>query len=233
MFAQEQLIGMNKVNEQVRGIGMTSQRTRGRMIERLIEKGITNKKVLACFESVPRHLFVDEALGHKAYEDISVPIGYAQTLSQPYIVAKMSELVLAADHHERVLEIGTGSGFQTCVLANLVDEVCSIERIKPLQDKARKRLEILKLRNVQLKMADGFLGWPDEAPFDVIIGTAAPKLPPKELIDQLVPDGGRLIMPIGEEIQYLTVIDKKDDEIFVQKIEPVVFVPMLGGVKIK
>lgn len=212
---------------------MTSHRTRTRMIDRLVEQGIANPKVLACFEAVPRHLFVDEALGHKAYEDISVPIGYAQTLSQPYIVAKMSELVMTAPHHERVLEIGTGSGFQTCVLASLVDEVCSVERIQPLQVKARERLAELRLRNVHLKLADGFLGWPDEAPFDVIIGTAAPAEPPKELLDQLVPDGGRLIMPIGEEIQYLTVIDKHDDELKVQRIEPVVFVPMLNGVKHK
>lgn len=220
------------MNDVRRGIGMTSQRTRSRLIDRLVTKGITNPKVLACFEAVPRHLFVDEALGHKAYEDISVPIGYAQTLSQPYIVAKMSELVLEASHHERVLEIGTGSGFQTCVLANLVEEVYSVERIRPLQDKARKRLQALNLHNVSLKMADGFLGWPDEAPFDVIIGTAAPSAPPKELVDQLIPDGGRLIMPIGESVQYLTVIDKDGDELNIQKIEPVMFVPMLNGVKL-
>jgi protein-L-isoaspartate(D-aspartate) O-methyltransferase len=226
-----ELSGMNKLNKNVGGIGMTSARTRARMIERLVEQGIHNPKVLACFEAVPRHLFVDEALGHKAYEDISVPIGYAQTLSQPYIVAKMSELVLQASHHERVLEIGTGSGFQTCVLASLVDEVCSVERIKPLQDKARQRLSALKLHNVRLKLDDGFFGWPEEAPFDVIIGTAAPSQPPGELLDQLVPDGGRLIMPIGEEEQYLTVIDKNDEELTVTKIEPVVFVPMLSGVK--
>lgn len=210
---------------------MTSRRTRGRMIERLQEQGITHPGVLECFEKVPRHLFVDEALGHKAYEDISVPIGYSQTLSQPYIVAKMSELVLAAPHHERVLEIGTGSGFQTCVLANLVDEVFSVERIKPLQDKARTRLRTLGLHNWQLKMADGFLGWPTQGPFDVIIGTAAPTSPPPELLDQLIPDGGRLIMPIGEETQYLTVIDKQGDELSVEQIEPVVFVPMLNGVR--
>ena len=213
------------------GIGMTSARTRQRMIERLQEQGIRDPRVLACFEKVPRHLFVDEALGHKAYEDISVPIGYSQTLSQPYIVARMSELVLAAPHHESVLEIGTGSGFQTSVLANLVDEVWSVERIAPLQNKARERLRQLKLRNVNLKMADGFLGWPSQAPFDVIIGTAAPEAPPAELIEQLIPDGGRLIMPIGAETQYLTVIDMIDGELVMEKIEPVVFVPMLSGVR--
>ncbi|TXR54060.1 protein-L-isoaspartate(D-aspartate) O-methyltransferase [Reinekea thalattae] len=222
---------MNDHSRSVHGIGMTSARTRARMIDRLVEQGIQNAKVLACFELVPRHLFVDEALGHKAYEDISVPIGYAQTLSQPYIVAKMSELVLQAPHHERVLEIGTGSGFQTCVLANLVDEVYSVERIAPLQQKAKSRLQQLNLKNVQLKMDDGFFGWPEEGPFDVIIGTAAPSEPPMELLDQLIPDGGRLIMPIGEEQQYLTVIDKVDDQITKTQIEPVVFVPMLSGVK--
>ncbi|MEJ2042186.1 MAG: protein-L-isoaspartate(D-aspartate) O-methyltransferase [Reinekea sp.] len=222
---------MNDSKKPVHGIGMTSARTRQRMIERLYEQGITNSKVLSCFESVPRHLFVDEALGHKAYEDISVPIGYSQTLSQPYIVARMSELVLQAVHHERVLEIGTGSGFQTCVLANLVDEVFSVERIQPLQDKARARIKTLGFRNIQLKLDDGFFGWSKQAPFDVIIGTAAPKEPPVELLEQLVPDGGRLIMPIGEEVQYLTVIDKVDDELEIQKIEPVLFVPMLSGVK--
>ncbi len=221
------------MSKEIHGIGMTSARTRQRLIERLYEQGITNPKVVACFEAVPRHLFVDEALGHKAYEDISVPIGYSQTLSQPYIVAKMSELVLQAAHHERVLEIGTGSGFQTCVLSNLVDDVFSVERIKPLQEKARNRIRTLKLRNVHLKLDDGFCGWPTQAPFDVIIGTAAPKDPPQELIDQLVPDGGRLIMPIGEETQHLTVIDKFDDELRIERIEPVLFVPMLGGVKHK
>jgi protein-L-isoaspartate(D-aspartate) O-methyltransferase len=222
---------MSNGTSAVRGIGMTSARTRARLIQRLVDKGITNPKVLACFEAVPRHLFVDEALGHKAYEDISVPIGYAQTLSQPYIVARMSELVLETQHHERILEIGTGSGFQTCVLANLVEEVFSVERIQPLQEKAKRRLRTLRLNNVSLKMADGFLGWPDQGPFDVIIGTAAPKDPPKELLDQLIPDGGRLIMPIGDEEQYLTVIDKNDGELDIKQIEPVVFVPMLSGVK--
>jgi len=224
---------MNREPDMLRGIGMTSHRTRARLIERLVEQGISNFRVLACFETIPRHLFVDEALGHKAYEDVSLPIGYAQTLSQPYIVARMSELVLAAPHHERVLEIGTGSGFQTSVLASLVDEVYSVERIQPLQEKARQRLAILNLKNVWLKLADGFMGWPDEAPFDVIIGTAAPSVPPPELLDQLIPDGGRLIMPIGETEQFLTVIEKHGDELIIEQIEPVLFVPMLTGIKAK
>ena len=222
---------MSSSDRPIKGIGMTSERTRQRLIERLFDQGVSNARVIDCFATVPRHLFVDEALGHKAYEDISVPIGFAQTLSQPYIVARMSELVLQAEHHERVLEIGTGSGFQTCVLARLVDEVFSIERIKPLQEKAKGRMLTLGFNNVQLKLGDGFLGWPEQAPFDVIIGAAAPKEPPQELLAQLVPDGGRLIMPIGETNQYLTVIDKWDDELNVQKIEPVTFVPMLNGVK--
>lgn len=212
------------------GIGMTSQRTRARLIERLVDQGIKDTRVLACFEKVPRHLFVDEALGHKAYEDVSLPIGYSQTISQPFIVAKMSELVLEAEYHERVLEIGTGSGFQTGVLANLVSEVYSVERIEPLQKKARERLRQLGLNNVHLKMDDGFLGWHDKAPYDVIIGTAAPSSPPAELLEQLVPDGGRLIMPIGEQTQYLTVIEKHGDEYTHRKVAPVIFVPMLKGI---
>lgn len=215
----------------IKGIGMTSERTRQRLIERLFEKGIRNPRVLDCFNKVPRHLFVDEALGHKAYEDIAVPIGYSQTLSQPYIVARMTELVLNAQHHERVLEIGTGSGFQTAVLANLVDQVYSVERIKPLQDKARERLRLLKLYNTRLKLDDGFLGWPDQAPFDVIIGTAAPSEPPRELIEQLVPDGGRLILPIGTQEQWLTLIERDGDDWHSEAIEAVRFVPMLTGVQ--
>lgn len=215
----------------LKGIGMTSERTRQRLIERLFDKGIRDPKVLDCFRKVPRHIFVDEALGHKAYEDISVPIGYGQTLSQPYIVARMTELVMAARHHERVLEIGTGSGFQSAVLAQVVDEVFSVERIKPLQEKARQRLRLLNIHNVRLKLDDGYLGWPGEGPFDVILGTAAPESPPQELIDQLVPDGGRLIMPLGEEEQYLTVIERDGDDIHTRRIEPVRFVPMLHGVQ--
>jgi protein-L-isoaspartate(D-aspartate) O-methyltransferase len=213
------------------GIGMTSQRTRQRLIERLFAKGIRDPRVMECFMKVPRHIFVDEALGHKAYEDISVPIGYGQTLSQPYIVARMSELVLAAPHHERILEIGTGSGFQTSVLAHLVDEVYSVERIKPLQLKARERLRLQKLYNTRLKLDDGFLGWPDAGPFDVIIGTAAPDKAPQTLLDQLVPDGGQLILPIGTDEQYLTVVERQGEEFTEWRVEAVRFVPMLAGVQ--
>jgi protein-L-isoaspartate(D-aspartate) O-methyltransferase len=213
------------------GIGMTSQRTRQRLIERLFAKGIRDPRVMDCFMKVPRHIFVDEALGHKAYEDISVPIGYGQTLSQPYIVARMSELVLAAPHHERILEIGTGSGFQTSVLAHLVDEVYSVERIKPLQLKARERLRLQKLYNTRLKLDDGFLGWPDAGPFDVIIGTAAPDKAPQALLEQLVPDGGQLILPIGTDEQYLTVVERQGEEFTERRVEAVRFVPMLAGVQ--
>lgn len=216
----------------LKGIGMTSERTRQRLIERLFEKGIRDPRVLDCFSRVPRHIFVDEALGHKAYEDMAVPIGYGQTLSQPYIVARMTELVLGARHHERVLEIGTGSGFQTAVLTQVVDEVFSVERIKPLQQKARERMRWLKIYNARLKLDDGFLGWPGEGPFDVIIGTAAPEEAPSELIDQLIPDGGRLILPIGTETQFLTVIERDGDTTHTHQVEPVHFVPMLKGVQI-
>lgn len=215
----------------LQGIGMTSERTRQRLIERLFEKGIRDPQVLGCFSKVPRHIFVDEALGHKAYEDTAVPIGYGQTLSQPYIVARMTELVLGARHHERILEIGTGSGFQTAVLAQVVDEVFSVERIKPLQQKARERLRLLKIYNARMKLDDGFLGWPNEGPYDVIIGTAAPEEAPADLIDQLVPDGGRLILPIGTEEQFLTVIERDGDSLHTHRVEPVRFVPMLKGVQ--
>lgn len=213
------------------GIGMTSQRTRQRLIERLFAKGIRDPRVMDCFMKVPRHIFVDEALGHKAYEDTAVPIGYGQTLSQPYIVARMSELVLAAPHRERVLEIGTGSGFQTSVLAHLVDEIYSVERIKPLQLKARERLRLQKLYNVRLKLDDGFLGWPSAGPFDVIIGTAAPDAAPQSLLEQLVPDGGQLILPVGTEEQFLTVVERQGDDFSERRIEAVRFVPMLAGIQ--
>lgn len=213
------------------GIGMTSKRTRLRMIDRLRQRGIKDIRVLACFEQVPRHIFVDEALGHKAYEDVALPIGHSQTLSQPYVTAKMAELVLEAPCHQRILEIGTGSGFLTCVLANLAQEVFSIERIKILQEKASRRIELLALNNVRLKLADGHLGWPTEQPFDVIVGTAAAKTPPPALLAQLLADGGRLIMPIGEETQALTVIDRVGERWLSRQIESCVFVPMLAGVK--
>ena len=213
----------------VSGVGMTSQRTRNRLTERLREQGILNESVLQVMGSTPRHLFVDEALSHRAYEDTALPIGHGQTISQPYIVARMTELLLEGSLPASVLEVGTGSGYQTAILARLVDEIFSVERIKPLQDRARERLRTLGARNVLLKHADGGMGWPDKGPFDGIIVTAAPREVPEELKSQLA-DGGVLVAPIGEHTQMLTEITRQGDRFEINEVEPVRFVPLLGGV---
>jgi protein-L-isoaspartate(D-aspartate) O-methyltransferase len=215
----------------LQGIGMTSQRTRDRLIERVREKGITDESVLKIMRATPRHIFLDEALSHRAYEDSSLPIGFQQTLSQPYIVARMTELLLAAGPRERVLEVGTGSGYQTAILAQLVERVFSVERIRPLQEQARQRLRHLRLYNVHLRHADGGMGWPQRGPFDGILSAAAPEVVPQELLDQLA-IGGRLVIPVGKKgvQQHLCVYDKTEDGISEQKIEPVLFVPLVSGV---
>ncbi|PTB90959.1 protein-L-isoaspartate O-methyltransferase, partial [Marinobacter sp. Z-F4-2] len=188
-------------------IGMTSRRTRMRLVQRLREAGIESDRVLEIMGEVPRHIFLDEALSHRAYEDTSLPIGYGQTLSQPYIVARMTELMLAHGP-ARVLELGTGSGYQTSVLSRLFSEIYSVERIKALQDRARDRLRQLNARNVFLKHADGGMGWPERGPFDGIIVTAAPIEVPGELLAQLA-DGGILIAPVGEENQVLVEVTRR------------------------
>ena len=207
---------------------MTSLRTRERLVQRLSEQGIRSVPVLEVMRSTPRHLFVDEALAHRAYEDTALPIGWNQTLSQPYIVARMTELALAGGKPGRVVEIGSGSGYQSAVLAQLVDEVFAVERIKGLVDRARKRLRELRLRNVQLRLADGLEGWADKGPFDVIIGAAAPEELPLTLLDQLAPTG-RLIMPVGDRQQDLVVVTRVEGQWVTEVIEPVRFVPMLSG----
>ena len=184
---------------------MTSQRTRERLVRRLRDQGIVSTAVLDVIRNTPRHMFVDEALAQRAYEDSSLPIGYSQTLSQPWIVARMTELLLEDGPMNKVLEVGTGSGYLTAVLAQLVGEVYSVERIRPLQKKARARLRTLRLNNVNLRHADGGMGWKNEAPFDGIIATAAPEEIPPELPEQLAV-GGRLIIPVGVATQYLQVI---------------------------
>ena len=216
------------MNAQIEGIGMTSRRTRMRLVQRLRESGIESERVLEVIGQIPRHIFLDEALSHRAYEDTALPIGYSQTLSQPYIVARMTELLLA---HEpaRVLELGTGSGYQTSVLSQLFEEVYSVERIRPLQERARDRLRQLNIRNVMLKHADGGMGWPERGPFDGIIVTAAPADVPKELLDQLA-DGGVLIAPVGEHDQVLVEIVRTGESFERRELEPVKFVPLLGGV---
>lgn len=211
---------------------MTSQRTRERLIQRLSEQGVTNIRVLDVIRNTPRHIFLDEALSHRAYEDTALPIGYGQTLSQPYIVARMTEILLGASGGklEKVLEVGTGSGYQTTVLAQLVGQVFSVERIKPLQDKARDRLRQLGLRNVQLKHADGGFGWPEMGPYDGILSTAAPRAVPDELLAQLAPNGV-LVIPVGGQEQELHLVmrDGDTDKFVTQKLEPVKFVPLLSG----
>ena len=211
------------------GIGMTSQRTRERLIQRLMDQGITRFEVLEAIRSVPRHLFVDEALAHRSYEDTALPIGYGQTLSQPYVVARMSELALAQGRPKKVLELGSGSGYQTAILASLVDEICAIERIKPLLERARKQLRALRVRNVRLRHGDGLDGWASEAPFDLILGAAAPEHLPTQLLEQLAP-GGRLILPVGGERQQLMMVTATPEGYVEEAIEAVNFVPMVRGV---
>ena len=213
------------------GVGMTSQRTRERLVQRLKDQGITNQKVLDVIRVTPRHLFLDEALSHRAYEDTALPIGHAQTISQPYIVALMTQILLSRGPLKRVLEIGTGSGYQAAVLAQLVDEVYSVERIKPLLIKARNLFRQLRLRNIVTAHSDGGVGWPENAPYDGIIATAAPEQVPDELLYQLAPDG-LLVIPVGTgEHQELRVISRLgDSQKFEEEvIERVRFVPLLGG----
>ena len=210
------------------GIGMTSQRTRERLIQRLVDQGISNMSVLDVIRITPRHLFLDEAMAHRAYEDVALPIGFQQTLSQPYIVARMTELLLAAGPRERVLEIGTGSGYQTAVLAQLVGEVYSVERIKALQQKARQRMRQLKLRNVHMNHADGGMGWAERGPFDGIMATAAPERIPEDLLQQLA-TGGRLVIPVGGDSQHLQVVTRTHEGFETDIVEAVNFVPLRPG----
>ncbi len=229
-MVETERLGLN--NLQLQGVGMTSQRTRARLIQRLLDQGVSDRKVLDVIGSTPRHIFLDEALSHRAYEDTALPIGHGQTLSQPYIVARMTEILVgAAKTIDKVLEIGTGSGYQTAVLAQLMPRVFSVERIKPLQDKARERFRRLGLRNIHLRHADGGYGWPEMGPFDAIISTAAPREIPAELLAQLAPDGV-LVIPVGDVEQSLNLVMRDGDsqEFITRVLEPVKFVPLLGGV---
>lgn len=211
----------------VHGIGMTSRRTRDRLIQRLREEGIRDERVLEAILHVPRHVFVDEALASRAYEDTALPIGHGQTISQPYIVALMTQALIAGGRLKKVLEIGTGSGYQTAVLAGLVDEIYSVERIEPLMKLARKRLREIGCRNVHIKLSDGSWGWKEHAPYDGIIVTAAPAAVPPVLLEQLAP-GGRLVIPVGgPTMQELLLVQQTDKGPIQERLELVNFVPLV------
>ncbi len=213
----------------IKGIGMTSARTRDRLVDRLMNHGIRATDVLEQIRNVPRHLFVDEALASRAYEDTALPIGHAQTISQPYVVAKMTEALLCDFAGDRVLEIGTGCGYQTAVLAPLVKEIYTVERIPELLRKAKQRLRQLNIYNVRFRLDDGWDGWPKYAPYDgIIVAAAATKLPEK-LLEQLAP-GGRLIMPVGPSgSQQLTMVLRRDDHFEQMSLGGVSFVPLVKG----
>jgi protein-L-isoaspartate(D-aspartate) O-methyltransferase len=212
-----------------RGIGMTSQRTRDRLIQRLKEEGIVDAKVLEVIRNTPRHIFVDEALASRAYDDTSLPIGHGQTISQPYVVARMTEALLRDGPLNKILEIGTGSGYQAAVLAQVVKEVFSVERIAVLTATARQRFQALRLRNIRVKHADGMIGWPEHAPFDGILATAAPEGVPTPLLEQLAV-GGRLVIPVGDaNAQTLVLITRTPEGFSDEVLDQVTFVPMRSG----
>ena len=212
------------------GIGMTSDRTRARMIERVREQGVADEQVLNALAVVPRHIFVEEAMAHRAYEDTALPLILGQTISQPYIVARMIELLLQdRDGLGKTLEVGAGCGYQSAVLAQLTRDVCAIERLAPLLARARENLRRLRLNRVRLRHGDGMLGMPDQAPFDSIIVAAAAAATPRALREQLA-IGGRLVIPVGGGDQYLLCIDRSADGWRERRCEAVRFVPLLPGV---
>lgn len=216
-------------NSGARGIGMTSARTRDRLVQRLAAQGIRSNAVLERIRNVPRHLFVDEALASRAYEDTALPIGQGQTISQPYVVARMTEALLEGFGGARILEIGTGCGYQTAVLAPLVKEVFTVERIPELLRKSRQRLRDLDLYNVRFRLGDGWQGWPKYAPYDgIIVAAAAPEIP-RKLLEQLAP-GGRLIIPVGPPgRQTLSRITHEEEHFEQTALGNVSFVPLVHG----
>ncbi|MDX8380171.1 MAG: protein-L-isoaspartate(D-aspartate) O-methyltransferase [Gallionella sp.] len=218
------------MNMRYKGIGMTSARTRQRMIDRLRDQGIQDETVLAAMYAVPRHLFVDEALASRAYDDVSLPINYEQTISQPYIVARMLEVLLASATTplNRVLEIGTGCGYQAAVLAHVFPEVYTMERIGPLFERAKRQLSDLGINNVDVRYADGSAGLPEVAPFDgIILAAAAPAMSAK--LRQQLAIGGRMVLPMGRQEQWLCLVERDAQGFRESKLEPVKFVPLLMG----
>ncbi len=214
-------------------MAVATSRSAQLLAQKLQQDGIKNPKVLAALAAIPRHLFVELVLAHKAYENTALPIGQGQTISQPYIVAKMTELLLQEEEGtvwqpKKVLEIGTGSGYQTAILAQLFAQVCTVERIKSLQFQAKRRLQQLDLHNVAMKHGDGWLGWATKAPFDCIIVTAAPTQVPDALLHQLA-EGGRLVIPVGAQEQVLRVYTRRQDEFPLVEVEAVRFVPLIPG----
>jgi protein-L-isoaspartate(D-aspartate) O-methyltransferase len=218
------------MNSVLQGVGMTSQRTRARMVARLREQGLRDERVLAVMGSVPRHIFVEAALAQRAYEDTALPLGFGQTISQPYVVARMTELLIAGRELGKTLEVGAGCGYQTAVLASLTKDVFAMERIEPLLTKARDNLRQMRMLNVRFKHGDGNLGLPQAAPFDTIILAAAAPHVPKLLLDQLAP-GGRLIMPLGSREQVLLMVENRPEGFVETRFDAVRFVPLLPGVE--
>jgi protein-L-isoaspartate(D-aspartate) O-methyltransferase len=217
------------MTERVRGIGMTSERTRMRMVDRLRDAGVQDEAVLAAMGAIPRHIFVEEALASRAYDDVSLPLGHGQTISQPFTVARMCELVRAGRSLGRVLEVGTGCGYQAAVLSKIAREVFSVERIPALLEQARVRLlRELRLRNVRMKLADGREGLPEASPFDAIIVAAACQTPPPPLLEQLAP-GGRIILPLGTHKQRLCLIERSTAGLVDKMLDEVNFVPLRTG----
>jgi len=218
------------ISNDIQGIGMTSQRTRDRLVERLREKGIKNERVLEVMRTTPRHIFVDEAMAHRAYEDNALPIGHGQTISQPYMVARMTEVLLEAGIPDVVLEVGTGSGYQSAILSRLVPKVYTVERISALLQKARDAHRKLGLLNVYSKHSDGSWGWEPNAPYTAIMVTAAPQSVPPSLLQQLAV-GGRMVIPLGTKdgVQQLTLFTRTAEGIEETTLELARFVPLLDG----
>ena len=213
----------------IEGVGMTSRRARERLVAELRELGIQNEYVCQAMLATPRHLFLDDALSHRAYQNVALPIGHQQTISQPYVVARMTELALAERPINKVLEIGTGSGYQTAVLASFADTVFTVERIGALQRQAHRRLSRLGLRDVCYRHGDGSKGWPEHAPYDAIVVTAAASAPPQNLLDQLA-EGGRLVMPVGQQdSQQLQCLVAHNGKHSVESVATVRFVPLVTG----